>query len=111
MAELLGLHADAPGARDVTLSPPRALRRASVIQPAARRQRGFQRFVSEFFDWNDPPIFKSFLRLDAEPARAAHPLLRRQRLRRQRARPAGRGRVHDRLVTGRVRRPPRPSRP
>jgi hypothetical protein len=26
----------------------------------------FQRFVSEFLDWNDPPMAKSFLRVDAE---------------------------------------------
>ena len=26
--------------------------------------RGFHRLVSEFFDWNDPPLFKSFLRVD-----------------------------------------------
>jgi hypothetical protein len=37
---------------------------ARIIQPAPA-QRGFQRFVSEAFDWNDPPMFKSFLRLDA----------------------------------------------
>ena len=37
---------------------------AKVIQPAPA-QRGFQRLVSEAFDWNEPPLFKSFLRLDA----------------------------------------------
>jgi Calcineurin-like phosphoesterase len=35
-----------------------------VIQPLPAG-RGFQRFVSEAFDWNDPPMFKSFLRIDA----------------------------------------------
>ncbi len=27
--------------------------------------RTFQRFFSELFDWDHPPMFKSFLRLDA----------------------------------------------
>ena len=42
----------------------RARRAARIIQPAPA-QRGFQRLVSEAFDWNEPPLFKSFLRLDA----------------------------------------------
>jgi hypothetical protein len=44
----------------------RARRAARVIQPLPAT-RGFHRFVSEAFDWNDPPMFKSFLRLDVGP--------------------------------------------
>ena len=38
-----------------------------AIQPLPAG-KGFQRFVSEAFDWNDPPMFKSFLRIDATEA-------------------------------------------
>jgi hypothetical protein len=44
----------------------RARLAARLLQPAPAK-RGFHRFASEFFDWNDPPFFKQFLRLDAEP--------------------------------------------
>ena len=79
-ARLAGAHAgrggDAaePGAR---ASSPRASRgwrsalRARLagwaLQPAPSR-RGFHRFASEFFDWDDPPFFKHFLRVDADAA-------------------------------------------
>lgn len=36
-----------------------------VLQPAPAKH-GFHRFASEFFDWNHPPFFKQFLRLDAD---------------------------------------------
>ena len=29
-----------------------------------RPRSGFHRFASEYFDWNDPPFFKQFLRVD-----------------------------------------------
>jgi hypothetical protein len=29
--------------------------------------RAVHHFFSEFFDWNDPPLFKNFLRIDASP--------------------------------------------
>ena len=36
--------------------------------PAARPLRGpWHLLFSEFFDWNDPPLFKSFLRVEAGP--------------------------------------------
>jgi hypothetical protein len=44
----------------------RAKAAARLLQPAPAKH-GFHRFASEFFDWNDPPFFKQFLRLDAEP--------------------------------------------
>ena len=82
-SELLQHDADARGA-GAALAP-RAARRAGCC---SRRppSSGFHRFASEFFDWNDPPFFKQFLRLDADDERAARPLLRRQRLRATRAR-------------------------
>ena len=43
----------------------RARLAARLLQPAPAKQ-GFHRFASEFFDWNDPPFFKQFLRLDAD---------------------------------------------
>jgi hypothetical protein len=61
MSELLKI--DPTRGERVELSR-RARRAAQIIQPAPA-QRGFHRFVSEAFDWNDPPLFKSFLRLDA----------------------------------------------
>lgn len=36
---------------------------AKVVYPLPTRL-GFQRYLSEFFDWDEPPFFKSFLRLD-----------------------------------------------
>jgi hypothetical protein len=46
----------------------RAHRAARLLAPLPAK-RGFHRFASEYFDWNDPPFFKQFLRLDAEPGR------------------------------------------
>jgi hypothetical protein len=40
---------------------------ARFLKPAPAT-RGFQRWVSEAFDWNDPPLFKHFLRLDITAA-------------------------------------------
>ena len=36
---------------------------AKLLQPAPAAS-GFHRFASEYFDWNDPPFFKQFLRVD-----------------------------------------------
>ncbi len=41
---------------------------ARLLQPAPAKH-GFHRFASEYFDWNDPPFFKQFLRLDADAER------------------------------------------
>jgi hypothetical protein len=62
MAGQLGLDTTRPG-KPVPLSR-RARAAGTAIQPLPAG-RGFQRFVSEAFDWNDPPMFKSFLRIDA----------------------------------------------
>jgi hypothetical protein len=37
---------------------------ARLLQPAPAK-RGFHRLASEYFDWDTPPFFKQFLRLDA----------------------------------------------
>jgi hypothetical protein len=41
---------------------------ARLLQPAPAKH-GFHRFASEYFDWNDPPFFKQFLRLDVDAER------------------------------------------
>jgi hypothetical protein len=46
----------------------RAHRAARLLAPLPAK-RGFHRFASEYFDWNDPPFFKQFLRVDVEPGR------------------------------------------
>jgi hypothetical protein len=52
--------------REATISLSRRGRiKARLLQPAPAKH-GFHRFASEFFDWNDPPFFKQFLRLDAD---------------------------------------------
>jgi hypothetical protein len=62
LSELLKL--DPTRETKVALSP-RARFAARVLQPAPAKH-GFHRFASEYFDWNDPPFFKQFLRLDAD---------------------------------------------
>jgi hypothetical protein len=63
MAERLKL----PTTRGKTQVLSRRARRAGrLIQPLPA-QRGFQRFVSELFNWDDPPMFKQFLRVDVTP--------------------------------------------
>ncbi len=42
---------------------------ARLVQPAPGK-RGFHRFASEFFDWEDPPFFKQFLRIDVDEREA-----------------------------------------
>jgi Calcineurin-like phosphoesterase len=62
LAQLLGLGTTRPG--DPVKLSQRARRAGKFIQPLPAT-RGFHKFVSEAFDWNTPPMFKSFLRLDA----------------------------------------------
>jgi hypothetical protein len=61
LSKLLGLTPTREQA-PMTLSR-RARIAAKLLQPAPSAS-GFHRFASEFFDWNDPPFFKQFLRLD-----------------------------------------------
>jgi hypothetical protein len=58
------LHMEPTRESQVKLSP-RAKIAAKLLQPAPAKH-GFHRFASEFFDWNDPPFFKQFLRLDVD---------------------------------------------
>ncbi len=60
LAELLEM---APTREGGPVLSDRARRAAAFIQPLPAK-RGFHRWVSELFDWNDPPLFKQFLRVD-----------------------------------------------
>jgi hypothetical protein len=65
LGELLGM---TPTRGATTPLSERARRAGKLIAPLPAAH-GFHRIASEFFDWNDPPFFKQFLRLDAEPGR------------------------------------------
>ena len=65
MAERLGIAPTRASAEVVTVSE-QAHRAAAVVFPLPGRGRGaFHLPFSEFFDWNEPPLFKNFLRIDA----------------------------------------------
>jgi hypothetical protein len=71
IGERLGLAPTRPSAQDVTISPA-ARRAAATVFPLPSRGRGALHLpFSQFFDWNDPPLFKSFLRVDATPDRVS----------------------------------------
>jgi hypothetical protein len=64
MGERLGIKPARENDQDAYVSI-RARRLAERIFPLPGRGRGpLHHFFSEFFDWNDPPLFKNFLRLD-----------------------------------------------
>ena len=65
MAERLGIEPARPGDRETHVSG-RTRRVANWIYPLPGSGRNLlHHFFSEFFDWNDPPLFKNFLRIDA----------------------------------------------
>jgi hypothetical protein len=65
MGERLGITPEREGDRQVHISK-RTRRIAEWIYPLPGRGRGpLHHYFSEFFDWNDPPLFKNFLRIDA----------------------------------------------
>jgi hypothetical protein len=65
MAERLGIQPTRPGDRGTYVSP-RVRRVAGWIYPPPERGKSLlHHFFSEFFDWNNPPLFKNFLRIDA----------------------------------------------
>jgi hypothetical protein len=66
LGERLGMAATRGGPRKPLSRRARLAGNVLVPMPATR---AFHRFASEYFDWNDPPFFKQFLRLDAEPGR------------------------------------------
>jgi hypothetical protein len=69
MAERLGIEPSRESAKVVEVTAA-ARRAAEKILPRRSRAHGPLHLpFSEFFDWNDPPLFKSFLRIDASPGR------------------------------------------
>jgi hypothetical protein len=65
MARRLEIEPTRPGDRGTYVSR-RVRRVAEWIFPLPGRGRGpLHHFFSEFFDWNEPPLFKNFLRIDA----------------------------------------------
>ena len=65
MARRLEIEPARPGDRGVYVGR-RVRRVAEWIFPLPGRGRGpIHHFFSEFFDWNEPPLFKNFLRIDA----------------------------------------------
>jgi hypothetical protein len=65
MAMRLGIEATRPGDQGTPVSE-RTRRLAEWIFPLPGRVRGpIHHFFSEFFDWDEPPMFKNFLRIDA----------------------------------------------
>jgi hypothetical protein len=64
MAERLRLAPTKPEARRVTVSE-HSRRAAERVFPLRGAHGPLHAIFSEFFDWNDPPLFKSFLRVDA----------------------------------------------
>jgi hypothetical protein len=65
MAKRLGIAPSRRDGRDTYVSK-RAKRIAERIFPLPHRLKGpLHHFFSEFFDWNEPPLFKHFLRIDA----------------------------------------------
>lgn len=50
-------------------TPSRCARLAARVVAPLPGQRGYNPYLSELLDWNDPPMFKSFLRLDVSAER------------------------------------------
>ena len=64
MAERLGIEPARVCEKNIYISR-RTRRIAERILPLRTRFRGpLHHYFSEFFDWNDPPLFKNFLRLE-----------------------------------------------
>jgi hypothetical protein len=64
MGERLGITPEREGDRKTYVSD-RTRRVAEWIFPLPGRGKGpFHHYFSEFFDWNEPPLFKNFLRID-----------------------------------------------
>jgi hypothetical protein len=68
MSERIGVAPRKVDARDVVVEP-RTRRAAERIFPLpGQNKRGvLQPLFSEFFDWNEPPLFKHVLKIDASP--------------------------------------------
>ncbi|HEV2057982.1 MAG TPA: metallophosphoesterase [Solirubrobacteraceae bacterium] len=69
MAERLGIEATKDDAKGVLVSD-ETRRRARRVFPLPGRGRGaLHAWFSEFFDWNEPPLFKNVLRIDVTAER------------------------------------------
>jgi hypothetical protein len=69
MAERLEIKPTKPEARTVQVTH-ETRRKARRVFPLPGRARGpFHMWFSEFFDWNEPPLFKHLLRIDATAER------------------------------------------
>ena len=67
MAERLGVTPTRPADRDVVITP-EARRAFDKVFPRRERLKGpLHAYFVQFLDWNDPPMFKSFVRVDASP--------------------------------------------
>ena len=65
MGDRLGIEPTRPGDRGTHVSG-RTRRVADWIYPLPGSGRNlYHHYFSEFFDWNEPPLFKNFLRIDA----------------------------------------------
>jgi hypothetical protein len=63
----LGLEPTRPSARDVKVTPRARLAARILYWLPGRGRRALHLPFSEWLDWNQPPMFKSFLRVDAGP--------------------------------------------
>jgi hypothetical protein len=64
---LIASRCDSSPTRQGARQPTRATRVKGAIVGLLPSGRTFHRYLSEFADWDDPPLFKSFLRLDVAP--------------------------------------------
>lgn len=64
MAERVGIRPMRPEAEAVEIT--RHTRRAAAVLDRLPVGRFFHRWFSEFSDWDEPPLFKSFLRVDVD---------------------------------------------
>jgi hypothetical protein len=65
MAERLGITPTRPSDRDIVITPEARRAFAWIFPRRARLPGPLHAYFVQFFDWNDPPMFKSFLRVDA----------------------------------------------
>jgi len=69
MAERLGIESSRDSAKLVEASHAARLAAEKILPRRSRAHGPFHLPFSEFFDWNDPPLFKNFLRIDVSPNR------------------------------------------
>ncbi len=67
VAEHLGISPVRPLDPDVVVTPESRRAFKKIISSRVRLPGPVREYLSQFLDWNDPPMFKSFLRIDASP--------------------------------------------